>query len=255
MVYYCQGATFGTEIVYMMKKLLILAAFLLISHQAWPLQFSADSMRAFDGKLWNGNSGDDSIIIKNRENYSVVIDSIIIQIDPTRYARFDIGWIEKRKDSSALRHFSSDSAAIAATCNSNSIILGRYNSGIVSKISLQAHESMTIFSPYFSKECSIAGWIIDCFGPCYPGQVPVFIYFPGTMIFVAEGKRDSIQLACEHIDWIARTVSLLPNPRPAANQLNSNVQINARGQKLSLPRKLDQFRALEVRKGSIRIGN
>jgi hypothetical protein len=84
--------------------------------------------------------------------------------------------------------------------------LNDYNGGIVPKRTIEAGDMITMCSPYFSKNYSYAGIILECWdswsGSCIPFDADLhYAYFPGRMIFITENHRDTLHLDCEQFWW------------------------------------------------------
>ena len=60
------------------RKISFLLFIMMVPFVVVALNFSVGSIKAYDGKLWEGGIGDDSTIIKNSSNFAVIIDSLLI---------------------------------------------------------------------------------------------------------------------------------------------------------------------------------
>jgi hypothetical protein len=174
------------------------------------LDFSKDTIDAFDGKLWEGYFRDDSVKIINTTNQAVVIDSIGIEFDTSGYEEFSISWVWAATDSAnqlqggRTGFFTiTDSNAIEMLTTLQDLDLARYNRGELTKIQIAANDTVRMYSPYFSKQFSLVGVEVDCAGGvCVPPGSDLFYrYFPGRIIFVSQGQRDTLHLNCELFWW------------------------------------------------------
>lgn len=178
-----------------------------ISVQA--LHFSSDTISAFDGAFWNGNSGDDSIMVVNNSDQAAVIDSIIFEVDTTGYEQFSISWM--MEDTTPNAHgwgnrigfyTVTDSRYTDVLIRSGDYFLDDYHNGSVPKMTIGPNDSIKMYSPYFSPELSSAGSFVECSGGCIPpGSKYFYRYFPGCLIFVSQGQRDTLHLSCELFWW------------------------------------------------------
>jgi hypothetical protein len=214
---------------------------------ATALDFSKDTLTAFDGKLWNGN--DDSVVVSNTSSSTKIIDSILIEIDNPVYYQFQIGWVEMRNDSTIIRIFNTDSL-ISSNCwwNSDKVItLNKYKiSNIKDKITIKSNKKISIQSPYFSTSCSNVGIIVDCFyGPCHDINTKEMVTkFNGRIIFYSDHLPDTLHLNCHLITYVTSTKYSLTSNKKIIPQNHSSC-FNILGRKISATTKLDAFHSFK----------
>jgi hypothetical protein len=174
------------------------------------LTFSIDTVNAFNGKFWNGNGGDDSTMVINSSAQAVIIDSVLVEFDTTGYEEFSISWMMEDSTPNAAQwgkrvgfYTVTDSAAAGELSDRGDFALSAYNQGELPKIVIPAHGSLKMFSPYFSNRYSAAGTFVECSGGmCIPpGSKTYSVFFPGRIIFVAQGERDTLHLNGERFWW------------------------------------------------------
>jgi hypothetical protein len=194
------------------------------------LTFSKDTTTAFDGKFWSQNVGDDTVHIMNTSSETVVIDSIIVQFDTSGYDDFSISWMEAISTSKTAHwgtrrgfYSISDTALARQLADNGDQDLEKYNQGLFLKIEIDAGDTLTMYSPYFSKTHSEAGYSVSCgSGVCIPpGAELHYAYFPGRILFVSQNHRDTLHLSCE-LFWWDPPVSVLP----VTTRRNNNVKGN-----------------------------
>lgn len=219
------------------------------------LTFSKDSITAYDGKLWNGGFGDDSMNIINNSASIVTIDSILIQIDTSLYNHFNIGWAEIANGTGIIMRFCSDSTVSNVCSPYSSIVVVNikdYNSGKSSKLSIAAHSMIKVESPYFSTNCPNVGIFVDCFGDsgCYPNMIANFSHFSGRIIFISNKHRDTLHLLCERERWTTGVIKKTSAISPTLHSCNHPL-VNILGRKTSFANKLTAYHSLSVRKGNV----
>jgi hypothetical protein len=222
---------------------------LLLFTIATALDFSKDTLTAFDENFWNGFM-DDSVVLSNTSNSTEIIDSILIEIDNSTYDQFQIGWVEKSNDSIFYRIFNTNNL-ITTECqldHKRGIPLNKYkNLNITDKITIKPNKKLSILSPYFSTSCSIVGILVDCFGPCYPFNTQrIVTKFNGRIIFYSDQQPDTLHLDCQHSTYITSTKNrLAPNQKLISS--NQSSSFNILGKKVSSATKLDAFHSLRKR--------
>ena len=189
----------------------------ILSFNALALTFSSDTITAYDSYYW-GRADDDTVLIINPAGKDVVIDSILVEFDTVGYEEFSIAWIEsdtRNEGSKRAGYYTiSEGEQLTRLQRSNDVNLNDYNSGIVPKRTIEAGDTITMCSPYFSKNYSYAGIILECWeswgGSCVPSDADLhYAYFPGRMIFIIENNRDTLHLDCEQF-WVTTGVKMVP---------------------------------------------
>ena len=222
----------------------------MVSFSAGAIEFSKDSINAFDGKYWGNNAGDDSVFITNTGNQGATIDSIFIQFDNPGYGNFNVSWMMTDSGSTFPKRtgfyaFAGD----AAPCNlaRADLDLKKYNQGLVTKIKFKAGETRKMYSPYFSETCSLAGVFVDCF------DCPLLIkwhfsYFPGRIIFVSQYHWDTLRLMCEKSWWTTAVLPIKASAKTVQKAASTTV-VNLQGKKIPAREACSPSNSVVVRKG------
>ncbi|MBN1760167.1 MAG: hypothetical protein JW863_17705 [Chitinispirillaceae bacterium] len=220
-------------------SLLFMASFF----EVHALTFSSDTVNAFNGKIWDENSGDDSIFITNSSSEPVVIDSIIVQFDTSGYEKFSISWMEGDTSGKPAARWGqqtgfytvTDSVFILPLSQSGDQDLNQYNNGLLPKKTVGSGDTIKMYSPYFSKTFSAAGSRVTCAGGiCIPpGSAYHYEHFYGRIIFVTLNHRDTLHLLCEQFWWTSR-ISMVPIRPHRDNFFNktSSTPVNLKGEAL-----------------------
>jgi hypothetical protein len=235
-----------------MSRFMLFCIGLCLVQVADALTFSRDTLRAFDGQLWNGNLGDDSTLITNNSSSDISIDSIFFEVDTSLYdASYEVGWIEKsgaERLNYIKRVFNNDSLA-HLSCHTGGTSLKDYNARAASKIQIPANGYIKVFSPYFSTQCSLVGIFIDCWGPCYPtGWQPVESFFSGRLIYVSRGFRDTLHLNCDRVEYVSGVAHGSVKHQPITMQHKESFIYNVLGQRLKPDNKLRLIRSFRVKR-------
>ena len=204
----------------MAKKVFRSGLFLVLavlSFNAGALTFSSDTITAYDRYFWMGPTEDDSILIVNPTDETVVIDSIIVGFDTSGYGEFSIAWIEvdTAKNEKRTGYYTvTDSFSASQLQQTGDIDLNRYNEGALPKKTIGAGDTIVMYSPYFSSTYSVAGIIVDCTsGNCIPPDAEQHhAHFSGRLIFVTGSRHDTLHLDCERFWWTTGITKLPAQP-------------------------------------------
>ncbi len=206
------------------------------------LHFSRDTISAFDGRFWNGNSGDDSIMVVNTSHQAAVIDSIFFEVDTTGYEQFSISWMMEDTTPQAPKwgkrigfYTVTDSRYTDVLIRSGDYFLDDYHNGSVPKMVIGPNDSIKMYSPYFSPVLSSAGSFVECSGGCIPpGSKHFYRYFPGRLIFVSQGQRDTLHLNGE-LFWWEQPSSVVAAKSAVARSVESprSVSVDLQGKVMS----------------------
>lgn len=210
------------------------------------LIFSKHTLSAFDGRFWNGGFGDDSITIINKSRSTIIVDSIHVEFDTSLYDTFQIGWMESRGEVKTYKIFNSENRD-SLKCFHKGISLKSYTESEASeKITVRVLEKLIIKSPYLSRNCSIVGVFIDCFGVCDPVIIKNS-YFKGRLIFFSENQPDTIHLNCQITSFTTKAKSVIKLTKNSVSNNTAN-SFNILGRKISPSKKLETFHFLKTHK-------
>jgi hypothetical protein len=176
--------------------------FILIPFYVFSLSLSKDSINAYDGIIWQYPAYDDSIEIINSGIQSIFIDSIHFIINSPIYdTTLSIGWQIKNNRFDTTYIFNKGVYS-SPNCSTRSIQIDDYNNGLYSNIIVKSNDTITMFTPNLSNNCSAAGRSLFGLEPWPHYDIFITSYTGYVTFFTSNNEFFSIKLLCKKYVYV-----------------------------------------------------